>query len=226
MRKREFYPAAAVFDMDGLMIDSERVVQHSWNVVGRCWGMGNLGDDNIRHTLGLNRTGRKEYFLEKYGEAFDYEAFQKEYARVYQEYARTRGVPVKEGLYGLLDVLEKKGIKMAVATSSSRDNALGHLKRAGIETRFQAVLTGDMVSRGKPDPEIYEKTCALLGVRPEEAMALEDAPNGILSAHRAGLYTVLVPDLFEDFARIEDITDRRMQSLGEVAQWLKGLKKG
>lgn len=220
MTEREFCPEAVVFDMDGLMFDSERVVQHSWNVVGERMGLGRLGDDNIRFTLGFNRVRRKQYFLEKYGNGFPYEVFHEEYGKVYHQYADTYGVPVKAGLYELLDVLEDKRIKCAVATSSSREHAFANLERAGILRRFRAVLTGDMVTEGKPSPEIYLKACALVETEPSRAMALEDAPNGILSAHRAGMYTVLIPDLIEDFSSIRPCLDRKASSLKEVAEWL------
>lgn len=221
MTEREFCPEAVVFDMDGLMFDSERVVQHSWNVVGERMGLGRLGDDNIRFTLGFNRVRRKQYFLEKYGNDFPYEVFHEEYGKAYHEYADTYGVPVKKGLYELLDVLEDKQIKCAVATSSSREHAFANLERAGIRQRFQVVLTGDMVTEGKPSPEIYLKACALLKTEPPRAMALEDAPNGILSAHRAGMYTVLIPDLIEDFSGILPCLNRKESSLSEVADWLR-----
>lgn len=221
MTEREFCPEAVVFDMDGLMFDSERVVQHSWNVVGERMGLGRLGDDNIRFTLGFNRVRRKQYFLEKYGKDFPYEVFHEEYGKAYREYADTYGIPVKDGLYELLDVLEEKQIKRAVATSSSREHAFANLERAGILRRFRAVLTGDMVTEGKPSPEIYLKACTLLETEPSKAMALEDAPNGILSAHRAGMYTVLIPDLIEDFSSILPCLDRKASSLAEVAEWLR-----
>lgn len=221
MIKSDFYPEAVVFDMDGLMFDSERVVQYSWNVVGERMGFGRLGDDNIRHTLGFNRVRRKQYFLEKYGADFPYDIFHEEYGRVYHEYAEKNGVPVKEGLYELLEVLEEKRLKCAVATSSSREHAFANLERAGIQKCFQAVLTGDMVTEGKPSPEIYRKACALIGIEPARAMALEDAPNGILSAHRAGMYTVLIPDLIEDFSSILPYLDLKVSSLTEMAGWFR-----
>ena len=213
---------ALILDMDGLMFDSERVVQHSWNVVGERMGLGPLGDDNIRYTLGFNRVRRKQYFLEKYGTDFPYEEFHQEYGRVYREYADAYGVPVKDGLYELLDVLEERKIKCGVATSSSREHAFANLERAGVRQRFQAVLTGDMVTEGKPSPEIYLKACGLLGTEPSKAMALEDAPNGILSAHRARMYTVLIPDLIEDFSSILPFLDLKVDSLSEMAERLQG----
>lgn len=226
MNNKEFFmPKAVVFDMDGLMFDSERVVMHSWNIVGNKMGYGNLGDDNIRFTLGMNRVRRRVYFKEKYGEDFPYDEFQEEYAKEYQRYAKENGVPIKTGLYELIQVLKERNIPMAVATSSSREHAFGNLKRAGIEDEFQSIITGDMVKESKPAPEVYEKSCELLGVDPSNAFALEDAANGIISAYRAGMYTILVPDLLNDFSKIEMYINRKADSLLEIADWIVNLEK-
>lgn len=219
-KKSGFYPEAVVFDMDGLMFDSERIVQESWNKAGEKMGYGLLGDENIHFTLGFNRERRKIYFREKYGADFPYEEFQDLYAGIYNEYVKEKGVSVKKGLYELLEVLENRGIPRAVATSSSRENALENLKRAGILEKFQAVVTGDMVREGKPSPEIYITACRKLKVPGEKAVALEDAPNGILAAKKAGMHTVFVPDILEDCSGFPCVPDRKAESLQEVAMWL------
>lgn len=218
--KKNFYPEAVVFDMDGVMFDSERIVQYSFNKAGEEMGYGLLGDENICFTLGMNRAGRKAYFKEKYGQDFPYDAFQERYSEIYKEYVKRNGLPVKPGLSELLEVLEKKGIPTAVATSSSRENALGNLGRAGVLKKFRAVITGDMVKEAKPDPEIYQKACACLDIEPEKAMALEDAPKGIIAAKRAGMYAVFVPDILEDMEKFPVLPDRKEESLLTAAVWL------
>ena len=220
MKEENFYPEAVVFDMDGVMFDSERIVQYSFNKAGEEMGYGLLGDENICFTLGMNRAGRKAYFKEKYGQDFPYDAFQERYSEIYKEYVKRNGIPVKPGLYEILEVLEKKGIPTAVATSSSRENALENLRRAGILEKFQAVITGDMVRAAKPDPEIYQKACESLNIEPEKAMALEDAPKGIIAAKRAGMYAVFVPDILEDMEKFPVLPDRKEESLLTAAVWL------
>lgn len=218
--KKNFYPEAVVFDMDGVMFDSERIVQYSFNKAGEEMGYGLLGDENICFTLGMNRAGRKAYFKKKYGQHFPYDAFQERYSEIYKEYVKRNGLPVKPGLYEILEVLEKKGIPTAVATSSSRENALENLRRAGILEKFQAVITGDMVRAAKPDPEIYQKACESLNIEPEKAMALEDAPKGIIAAKRAGMYAVFVPDILENMEKFPVLPDRKEESLLTAAVWL------
>ena len=218
--KRSFYPEAVVFDMDGVMFDSERIVQYSFNKAGEEMGYGLLGDENICFTLGMNRAGRKAYFKEKYGQYFPYDAFQERYSEIYKEYVKRNGLPVKPGLYEILEVLEKKGIPAAVATSSSRENALENLRRAGVLKKFRAVITGDMVKEAKPDPEIYQKACVCLDTEPCRAMALEDAPKGIIAAKRAGMYAVFVPDILEDMEKFPVLPDRKEESLLTAARWI------
>ncbi len=212
---------AVVFDMDGLMFDSERVIQYSWNVVGRRMGYGNLGDDNILNTLGFNRDTRRNYFKERYGSDFPYEQFYDDYRIAFREYVAANGLPVKEGLHELLEVLNDKGILMAVATSSGYEHALENLKNEGVEHYFKAMITGNMVTHAKPAPEIYEKACQALGVEPGYAVALEDSYNGIRSAHRAGMYTIMIPDLLKDTAPVRECLDCKMDSLLDVAVWLQ-----
>lgn len=219
-KNKSFYPKAVVFDMDGVMFDSERIVQYSFNKAGEKMGYGLLGDENICFTLGMNRAGRKAYFKEKYGQDFPYDVFHERYGEIYKEYVKRNGLPVKTGLYEILDVLEKKGIPAAVATSSSRENALDNLKRAGVTERFQAVITGDMVKEAKPAPEIYLKACECLNIEPYEAMALEDAPKGIMAAKKAGMYAVFIPDILEDLGKFPVLPDRKEASLLTTAQWL------
>ncbi|MDO4600673.1 MAG: HAD family phosphatase [Eubacteriales bacterium] len=218
--KKSFYPEAVVFDMDGVMFDSERIVQYSFNKAGEEMGYGLLGDENICFTLGMNRAGRKAYFKEKYGQDFPYDAFQERYSEIYKEYVKRNGLPVKPGLYEILEVLEKKGIPAAVATSSSRENALENLKRAGVLKKFRAVITGDMVKEAKPDPEIYQKACDCLDTEPCRAMALEDAPKGIIAAKRAGMYAVFVPDILEDMEKFPVLPDKKEESLLTAARWI------
>ena len=212
-----------VFNMDGLMFDSERIVQYSWDVAGEKLGLGKLGK-NIYHTLGFNKGKRKKYFQEKYGLDFPFEEFQELYRTAYHAYVKEHGLPVKKGLHELLDYLLKERIRMAVATSSSREHALGNLRQEGIEGLFSAVITGDMVSRAKPEPEIYEKACRALELPPKEVLALEDSYNGLWAAHRAGMVPVMVPDLQTDSSSVDSIIEIKLDSLLAVRDWIASLR--
>lgn len=221
MERKEI--AGVVFDMDGLIFDSERIVQYSWNIAGERMGYGPLGD-NIYHTLGFNRKRREEYFSKKYGEDFPFEKFQETYRNIFQEYVRENGLPPKKGLHELLEYLREEQLPMAVATSSSQEHALGNLEREGILEYFQAVITGNMVEKAKPHPEIYLRACQALGLLPEKVLALEDSYNGLESAHKAGMITVMVPDLLWDSSCVDQILDGKADSLLEVRDWIASMR--
>ena len=175
---------AVVFDMDGLMFDSERMIQRSWDVVGVKMGFGKMGKD-IYHTLGLNNAERERNFKSAYGEDFPYLEFRENYRAEVARDTRENGTPVKKGLYELLEVLKEKQMKLAVATSSSYENTVELLKETKVYSYFQEIVTGNMVEHSKPAPDIYQKACEKLGVLPEHALALEDSYNGIRSGYAA-----------------------------------------
>ena len=208
---------AVVFDMDGLMFDSEQYIQTAWNQAGTMLGYGTLGD-HIEKTLGFNGTKRREFFLDLCGQDFPYDEFLELYRSLYFDRVRKEGIPAKEGLHETLEVLKKLGIRMGVATSSSRENTLKNLEREQISGYFQTVITGDMIQHGKPEPDIYLEACRKLGAEPQDAIALEDAINGIKAAARAGMMPVMIPDLIKDTTEVDDILFGRYDSLAEFAR--------
>lgn len=210
---------AVVFDMDGLMFDSERVVMLSWDQAGKKLGYEEFGQ-NIYHTLGMGAVSRERYFRKTYGDAFPYGQFQRLYREAFYDYADTKGIPVKPGLRELLEFLREAGIPAAMATSTSGPDVKKRLERENLEPYFQAIISGDMVKETKPSPEIYEKACRALGVDPARAIALEDACNGIRSAHGAGMLPILIPDLQKDSSEVDGLLYGKMDSLLQVRDWL------
>ena len=211
---------AVVFDMDGLMFDSERIVQMSWSKAGEILGYGPLGE-NIYHTLGFNLQKRAAYFKNKYGEEFPFEKFLNEYRKFYWSYVNNNGLPIKKGLHELLSFLKDKNIKMAIATSSSDTSAKNNITKAEIAHYFNTIISGNMVKKSKPSPEIYQTACKQLNVLPEHAMALEDSPNGLRAAHAAGMMAVMVPDLLKNSSSVDNILFARKENLLEVRDWLQ-----
>ena len=125
-----------IFDMDGLMLDTERIIQYSWEVTGAELGYSGFGE-NILNTLGMSRVQRNQYFLEKYGEDFPLQRFTDRYHEIYHAYEQTHGIPKKKGLVLLLELLKSRQIPMAVATSTHSEYTIPELKRQGIERYFQ-----------------------------------------------------------------------------------------
>ena len=212
-----------VFDMDGLLFDSERIVQRAWETAGRELEIPDMGS-HIYHTLGMNRKGRNEYFARAIGEDFPFEEFGRRNRKAFVRIVEEEGLPMKTGARELLEYVKAEGYKVGIATSSSGDYAKGNLIQARIYKYFDGGVFGDMVTKAKPDPEIYLAACRKIGVSPGECMALEDSPAGIRSASRAGMIPVMVPDLVEPTEEIRKMTYAVCKSLWEVKGLLEELK--
>lgn len=183
----------AVFDMDGLLLDTERVVNVAWDEAARITGFEDVERAKIA-CLGCNEASTRAFFLRSYGEEFDYDTFRALTRKLAHEVLDVQ-VPVKEGAAEILRMLKEKGIALAVASSTRGVTVHDLLHRAGLLQYFDAVVTGDMVEHGKPHPEIFQKACDAIGIPPEECIAFEDSKNGIRSAYRAGMYPIQIPDI-------------------------------
>lgn len=212
--------SGVIFDMDGLMFDTERVISHAWDLVGEQMGYGALGA-HIRCTLGLNLKGRGEYFRKVCGQDFPFDEFTDRYRKETALYMEKRGVPVKPGLYQLLAWLEERKIPMAVATSASRRYAEEKLRQTNVFSCFKEIICGDQVQFSKPHPQIYRCAVEALGIKPEEAAALEDSPKGLEAALNAGLMAVMIPDLLEEAPGLENRLTAKLRSLEEVPKFLE-----
>lgn len=211
---------ALLFDMDGLLLDSERVVQESWNAAGEALGYGKVGE-HIYNTLGMNASGRKEYFNNVFGTGFPYEEFQKLSRKEFFNVADQEGIPLKPGAKELIFYAKQMGYKVGLVTSSRKEYAVDVLKKAGIFSYFDGCIFGDMVSKSKPDPEIYEKGCKMLGEEPEWCVAFEDAPAGVMAASAAGIDVIMVPDLVQPDDAIRMRTWKVLDSLDEAIGLLR-----
>ena len=211
---------ALVFDMDGLLFDSERVVQKSWYIAGERLGYPDMGEQ-IYHTLGFNAARRNAYFRATFGEAFPVETFNEMTREIFYQLKEKEGVPKKQGVDEILSYAKGAGYLLAVATSSRGPYSTELLKEAKIWQYFDAFVFGDMVTHAKPDPEIYLKACEMLDVQPSEAAALEDSPNGIRAVYGAGMHPIVVPDLVQPDEEIRSMCDWQCSSLLDVMEILK-----
>ena len=213
-----------IFDMDGLMFDTERVFVEAWDYAGEKIGIGKAGYMTLK-TLGLNNKKSQEVWRQEFGGGYDLEAlraYTKEYLTNYYE---SNKVPVKKGLYILLDYLKENAYRLAVASSSPRWEVERHLKDAGVFECFEAVVCGDMIERSKPEPDIYIAACAQLGVEPEECWALEDSKSGLLSAARAGCMPIMVPDLWQPDEEARRTAAGVFEDLEKVKEYFEGVDR-
>lgn len=206
---------AVVFDMDGVLFDTEKVCMLSWDRAGEQMGVGKAGY-MIYKTLGMTAEKAIEIIRNEFGKEFDAVKFKQMGRNFSYEYFDTYGVPEKEGLYEILDYLKSKNYKIAVASSTSSDSVHHHLKEKNIEKYFDAVICGDMVSKSKPEPDIYIKACSALGEKPENCYAVEDSKNGLISAHHAGCKVIMVPDLWQGEPETDKFLFAKCKSLNEI----------
>lgn len=210
---------AVIFDMDGLMFDTERVFIGAWDYAGERMGFGKAGYMCLR-TLGMNTPACEQAWRDEFGENVDIAALWA-YSREYlDDYYSKYAVSVKPGLYDLLTYLQCQGYKLAVASSTKREKVEKYLCNTNVRQYFDAVIAGDMVEKSKPEPDIYLKAAAALGVHPEECYALEDSRNGLLSANAAGCKAIMVPDLWQPDDVVKQFILGPFDDLLQVRDWL------
>lgn len=208
---------AVIFDMDGLMFDTERVFIEAWDYAGEKIGIGKAGYMTLK-TLGMNVAMSRELWIKEFGDKYNEQELRRHTKAFLTRYYTENKVPVKKGLQLLLDYLKENGFRLAVASSSPRWEVESHLRDAAVFDYFEVVVCGDMVTRSKPEPEIYLKACKLLGEKPQDCYALEDSRNGILSAHRAGCRTIMVPDLWQPDEEILSVIESKYDDLDQVRE--------
>lgn len=210
----------AVFDMDGLMFDSERLVCSIWQEMMDENGY-KFNVDIFKNTIGLRQDKSKEFYTSLYGKDFDYEGFKKQSRERFYKRVEQSGVPIKKGLFELLDYLKSQKIKMAVATSTSSQTTLFNIKKAGVYDYFDCFICGDDVKHGKPHPEVYLTAAQRIGIEPTECIAFEDSINGIKSAFAANMTTVMVPDFLQPTDEIKNQISLLCNSLDEAIEFIK-----
>ena len=212
---------AVVFDMDGVIFDSERLVIECWKVVAEKYGIENI-EDACFECLGINAALTKELMKKRYGETFPYDVYKKEMSAIFHSRAAGGKLPQKKGIKELLTFLKENQIPTAVASSTRREVVMRELEEGGLLPYFDRVICGDMVERSKPEPDIFLKACESLSIDATEAYAIEDSYNGIRAAFRAGMKPIMVPDLAEPTEEMEKLACCILPSLFEVMEYLKG----
>lgn len=209
---------AVVFDMDGVIFDSEAKVVECWQIVADKYGIPDI-EDACRHCLGINRDATRAYMLEAYGQDFPYDEYKREMSDLFHKRYGNGRLPVKAGVREILSWIKEHGIKIALASSTRRAIVEAELKAAGLYDYFDKVICGDMVEKSKPAPDIFLKACNELGVRPCDAYAIEDSYNGVRSAQSAGLKCIMVPDLVPATDEMRELAERVLPDLMAVVEY-------
>ena len=206
---------AVIFDMDGLMIDTEPVGNMLVKTSHEKFGY-KITDDMFVHLIGSNEKTSKEYYYSVFGEDYPYQKIKDYREQLRNEYFKTHPIEIKKGLYDLLEYLKKNHIKMAVASSTRYERVLSNLKSIKVDQFFDAIIGGDQIKHGKPAPDIFLKAVELLEVNKEDALVLEDSRNGILAAHAGKIPVICIPDLIHHSKDILDLTVGCYDSLDQL----------
>ena len=184
--------SAVIFDMDGLLVDTEPIYQRAWRQAASELGYA-LDDDLYSRFVGRPTPDCEAIMLVRFGEEFPLQRFRERWPSLWRTDVDQNGVPAKPGAEEILALVERRRLPMALATSSEPEYVEATLRSAALANRFTTVVTCDDVSRGKPEPDIYLEAARRLGVPPSDCVALEDSEAGIIAIERAGMTGLLVP---------------------------------
>lgn len=210
---------AVIFDMDGLMLDTERLSREFQRRAIEERGI--PYQDLSRLVIGRNAAVIRQIHMERYGSDYPFDEIRARARELWDQYLRDHPVPVKPGLFSLLRWLRERGIPRGVASSTSAASARPLLEKGDIAPYLDTMVFGDMVSRSKPEPDIFLEAARRLSAKPEHCVVIEDSPNGILAAHRAGMRPIMVPDLIEPDEELSKLLFGRLERLDQVIPLLE-----
>ena len=211
---------AVIFDMDGVIFDSERLVIECWEEVAAKHNIPDIVEICMR-VQGNNREETGKRFREKYGKDFPYETYKKEVTALFLDRYGEGRLPMKPGVVEILKELRRNNIPLALASSTRSDIVKLEMEEANLLPYFDAVLGGDMVSRSKPEPDIFLAAAAALQAEPKYCYVLEDSYNGIRAAYRAGMHPVMVPDMQQPTEEIRGIAEAVVGNLPAALAYLR-----
>lgn len=210
--------AAVIFDMDGIIFDTERLYIESWKAVAQEYDLNNVTDMAYR-IIGVNDIMSRKVFTDYYQGTRDYDQCRKRVSEVF--HSRYDGkIPVKPGVHEILAFLRERNLPVALASSTRIETVQRELKEAGLYQAFDHIIGGDMIKQSKPAPDIFLAAAEKLQEAPENCYVLEDSHNGIRAAAAAGMHPIMVPDLLEVTEEMQELAETVCPTLYEAIDYL------
>ena len=211
---------AVIFDMDGVIFDSERLILDCWIKVAKKHGIEGI-EEVCRRCIGINRQATRATFYARYGADFDYDRYRNETTKLFFESLENGVLPIKTGVQELLTILFDKNIPAAIASSTKTDIVEKELRDAGIRGYFKEIVGGDMVQKSKPAPDIFLLAAEKLEIAPADCLVIEDSHNGIRAAYSAGMNCIMVPDLLPPTEEMYEKAGKVLETLLDVKEFLE-----
>lgn len=209
---------AVIFDMDGVIFDTERLCIECWERLAEKYGLSGVREVCLQ-CIGITENVTREIFLKAYGKDFPYEERKKEMVQIFQESCGAFP-PLKEGVREALDEIRLLKLPMALASSTREEIVRQELTAAGLDVFFDRIIGGNRAKRSKPAPDIFLMAAESLGAAPADCCVIEDSFNGIRAAHAAGMMPLMVPDLLQPDEEILGMAEKVFSSLREAAGYI------
>lgn len=211
-----------IFDMDGILFDTEKLINECIVSVGSEYGIQNI-DYLIERCIGVSTSESKAIYRQELGEDFPVDEFFDKIREMNDLRLAEGGMPVKPGVYLMLEYLKTNRYQIGLASSSSRRSVMHHIEAANMTEYFSVIVAGDEVEKGKPEPDIYLKVLEKMNLKGKTVIAFEDSPNGLKAATRAGINAIMIPDIIP---YNEDLKPYVFERFNSMTSALEALKKG
>jgi len=215
---------AVIFDMDGIIFDTESLVMKCWDEIGEKYQMDDIEEVALK-CIGTTTTVTKQIFTDHYGAEFDYDKYRLELKELFHKHIEEDGMPIKPGVEELLSYLKENNVPVGLASSTQKEAVESELEMTGLIEYFDVLVCGDMVSKSKPEPDIFLECAKRLEVSPEDVYVIEDSYNGIRAAARANMKPIMVPDLLMPNEEMMKLKKEILHDLFEVKQYFEMLNQ-
>ncbi|MBI1241521.1 HAD family hydrolase [Umezakia ovalisporum] len=208
-----------IFDMDGLLFDTESIARWAWKQALKAHGYV-MTDDLYIEIVGRDLSWREKLFKQIYGDSLQFESVIIQRIEIGDERELREGLPMKPGVLALLQKLSKLGVVMALATGTARTRAMRRLTNAGINQYFTTIVTSEDVREGKPAPDIFLEASCRMNISPVQCVVFEDSFVGVQAAFQAGMCPIMVPDIQKPSDEIKGLAYRVLNSLEQASEEL------